>query len=314
MSPSHVEKPVLTFFCAVGSIVLFSIMNVFVKLASQDYSIMQIIFFRNALAFIPIFFFIYKFGGLRLIKTERHLGHFWRGLVGIIAMLCFFLSFAMLPLANATSIHFAAPLILTILSIFLLGERVGYLRWAAVMVGLIGVLFMLNPFVESGNSVGNLIAFLAAVLAAFAMVFVRKLGRTEHSLTIVFYFTLYGCIFGLIGMIFLWKPIQSDSFIYLILCGIIGGVGQILLTLSYANAPAAYVAPFSYLAMVFAVLFDVLIWNIWPSWQIILGSSIIIISGLFIVYRESKNNKMKQDNIFKMQSKISSTKDKVGSV
>jgi drug/metabolite transporter (DMT)-like permease len=275
---------------------------------------MQIIFFRNALAFIPILFLINKYGGLSLLKTNNHIGHFWRGLVGIIAMLCFFLSFVMLPLANATSIHFAAPLILTILSIYLLDEKVGYIRWGAVIIGLIGVLFMVNPFEQSGNLTGNLVAFLAAILAAFAMIFVRKLGRTEHSLTIVFYFTLYGCLFGALGMLFLWNPIHLESFMFLILCGLIGGVGQVLLTLSYANAPAAYVAPFSYLAMVFAVIFDVLIWHIWPSWQILTGSSIIILSGLFIVYRESRKHKIENDKIYKIKSSLVTDKDKVSSV
>lgn len=304
MTESQVEHPVRVFLFAAGSVALFAIMNAIAKVASDECSIAQIIFFRNAVAFIPILYLISRHGGRRLLHTQNHLGHFWRGSVGIVSMACFFGSFAMLPMANATAIHFASPLILTILAIPMLGEHVGKARWSAVIVGLGGVLFMLNPGAAAeGNLAGSLVALGAAFLAAFAMIFVRKLGRTEHALTIVFYFTLYGTVLGGLAMIFMWQPLGAVTLLLLVLTGLLGGMGQILLTYAYTHAPASYVAPFSYLSMVFAILADVLVWGTWPDWNIYVGGLIIIASGLFIVYREAKKKKAVtvRTNIYSLQ-------------
>ncbi len=282
---SRVDKPLQIFSFIILNQVMFSLMNVMVKLGGEDYSIAQMIFFRNAVAFFPVLYVMSRHGGLKLLQTSNHIGHFWRGTVGVVSMCCFFGSFVLLPLADATAIHFASPLILTILSIPLLGEQVGKYRWGAVIVGLGGVLFMLEP-AGNGNFLGVCVALSAAFLGALAMIFVRRLGRTEHALTIVFYFTLYGMVLGGIGMMFMWNPLQGDSFIYLIMMGLLGGVGQIFLTHAYSRAPAAYVASFSYLAMLFAVLFDVMIWHKWPDWHVWTGSLIIMASGLFVLYRE----------------------------
>jgi drug/metabolite transporter (DMT)-like permease len=309
MSESKVHNPVRIFFYALAAFSSFSIMNVFVKLASDDYTIAQILFFRNALAFIPIFFMISRQGGRSLFKTENHFGHFWRGLVGVGAMFCFFTSFSLLPLADATAFHFTSPLILTALSVPLLGERVGVWRWGAVVIGLLSVAFMLSPNGQA-NMMGQGIALMAALLAAIAMIFVRKLGRTEHAMTIVFYFTLYSMCAGAIFMSFMWAPLKIESVFFLIMCGLVGGIGQIFLTYAYAHAPAAYVAPFSYVAMVFAVVFDILIWGVWPDLNVVVGSGIIIFSGLFIVYREArKKQEIIRINIYGYQPATPTEKD-----
>ncbi|HIF26164.1 MAG TPA: DMT family transporter [Micavibrio sp.] len=286
-----VDSPWKTFMFAAGAMVFFSMMNVFVKISAMDYSTAQIIFFRNALAFFPILYLISKNGGFGLLKTDNHLGHFWRGAVGIMGMCCFFISFDLLPLSNATAIHFAGPLILTLLSVPLLGEKVGMPRWCAVVIGLGAVFFMMNPQDIGEHMVGSVVAFMAAFFAAFAMIFVRKLGRSEHAMTIVFYFTLYGMLLGGLAMIFMWEPLQKETFFFLVMTGFMGGVGQVMLTYAYAHAPAAYVAPFSYLQIVLAIGADIVIWNTFPDWHIYIGSTVIIASGLFIVYREHTKNK-----------------------
>jgi len=311
MTESHVDNPVRIFLFAVANVICFSVMNLFVKLSADDYSIAQILFFRNALAFIPILYMIWRYGGWALLKTERHGGHFLRGFVGVAAMFCFFASFALLPLADATAIHFAAPLILTALSIPLLGEKVGLHRWGAVVVGLGAVLFMLRPGDGAdGHMAGSLIALLAAALAAFAMISVRHLGRTEHALTIVFYFTLYGMVIGGVAMIFMWQPLQAGTVIFLIMTGLLGGVGQIFLTYSYAKAPVAYVAPFAYLSIVFAILFDVLIWAQWPGTHVWGGSLVIMATGLYILYRETKKQRViARTNLYGVQPGMPTEED-----
>ena len=162
--------------------------------------------------------------------------------------------------------------------------------------------------------VGSLVALGAAFFAAFAMIFVRKLGRKEHALTIAFYFTLYGTVLGAVAMIFMWQPIQKETFYFLFMIGIIGGIGQVMLTYAYANAPAAFVAPFSYLAIIVAVIFDILLWDKWPEWRTWVGSAVVMGSGLFVVYRETVKKKTKpltvRTNLYGLQPSMPTEADK----
>lgn len=286
MSETPVLNPVRIFFTATASIALFACMNLFVKLASDTQSIAQIMFFRSAFAMVPILFLMLRVQDAKVFKTTRPMGHALRGIVGMGGMVCSFLSFSLLPMAQATAINFASPLILTALSVPLLKEKVGIHRWSAVVIGLIAVLIMLQPTGHT-NWMGNGVALAGAFFSAFAMINVRRLGTTEHALTIVFYFTLTGTVAGFIGMLFMWTPIHTPTaLLYLLLTGLLGGVAQVFLTYSYANAPAAYVSPFTYLAIVFSALFDIVIWHIYPQWPTLAGSGVIICCGIYVIFRE----------------------------
>ena len=167
-----------------------------------------------------------------------------------------------------------------------LGEKVGKWRWGAVLVGLIGVIIIANPSGET-NILGSGIALLAALLAAIAAILVRRMGDTEHSLTIVLYFTICGILVSLVLCPFFWQPIDNVWVFYaLIMVGILGGVAQYFLTKAYAEAPAAYVSVFSYASIVFSIGFDVIFWAHIPAWNVFVGSGIIITGGLVILYRE----------------------------
>lgn len=291
VTESPVERPLLIFLSACGAVSLFAVMNMLVKFGAESHSVPQLLFFRNAMGLIPVLLLIWRSPqSWNLLKTRRHKGHFVRSFVGVVSMACFFWSFALLPLADATAIHFAAPLILTALSVFLLKEKVGIHRWAAVIIGLGAVLFMLGP-AGDGNIHGSLVALSAAVLSAFAMIAIRKLGSTEHALTIVFYFTAYSTVFTGIAMMFAWQPLDWHSLWLLAGIGLFGGCGQVLLTYAYAHAPAAYVSPFNYLAIVYAAAFDMVMWGVVPDWHIVLGSSVVIGTGLYIVFREANKKR-----------------------
>ena len=289
MTESNVEKPVVIFLAATGSIAIFSVMNLFLKLgADQGIPIPQLLFFRGLLGLIPVLYLIHKSQTRwALLKTERHGGHFVRSFIGFFSMACFFWSFALLPLANATAIHFASPLIITALSVMFLNEKVGPHRWTAVLVGLGAVLFMLQP-AGDGDPIGSLIAMCAAILAAFAMITVRQLGRTEHALSIVFYFSIYCTLFSGVWTFHVWVTPDLTGLFYLLTIGLLGGLGQVLLTHAYAKAPAAYVSAFSYSSIVFATAFDFLIWHHTPAWQVLVGSTVVIASGLYILWRETR--------------------------
>jgi drug/metabolite transporter (DMT)-like permease len=153
-------------------------------------------------------------------------------------------------------------------------------------VGLVGVVIIASPTGDT-DLLGSSIALLAAFLAAVAAIMVRKMGETEHSLTIVFYFTMCGIILSFILCPFFWQPIDNVWVFYALLCvGILGGVAQFLLTKAYAAAPAAYVSVFSYASIVFAIGFDIIFWMHIPDWNVWMGSAIIVASGLLILYRE----------------------------
>ncbi len=290
MTETPVEKPLKIFIAVVISVALFSIMNMFAKLAMETQSVPQTMFFRNAVGLIPVLALIlWVYRDPRLFKTSRHMGHFVRSIIGFGAMICFFTSFALLPLANASAIHFASPLILVLLSVFFMNERVGPHRWGAVIVGLLAVLFMLQPAGE-GNFAGSVVALAAAFMGAFVMIAIRKLGMTENPLTIVFYFSIYSTLFSALWMITAWEPVTGLSLFYLICTGLIGGLAQVFTTYAYAHAPASFVSPFTYLALIFACLLDWAVWGKVADGHILAGSVVVIASGLYILHREARKH------------------------
>lgn len=287
MTETPVENPVRIFLAISGAILLFSLMNLFVKLATEQHALSQVMFFRNFIGMIPVVWLILHQKNLALFKTGNFSGHFVRGFVGFFSMCCIFWAYKVLPLANATAILFASPLILTSLSVVLLDEKVGPHRWAAVIVGLAAVLFMLQP-AGNGNVEGSLIAMCAAILMAFAMVSIRKLSRTEHSLTIVFYFSAFCSLMSGVWMISEWTNPSALGLFYLVMTGLLGGVAQVFMTYAYAKAPAAYVSAFNYFGIIIAAALDFMIWHHLPVWQVWVGSPLVISCGLYIVWREAR--------------------------
>lgn len=290
MPETRAERPVAIFLATLVSYSLFAVMNIFAKLASEDHHVMQIMFFRNTLGLIPIITVLMKMGGPALLRTRHPGGHFLRSSLGTVSMIFFFLSFAMLPLANATAIQSTSPLLQSLLSIPLLGEQVGPHRMTAVGIGLCAVLFMLHPS-EGGDWLGSIFALIAAVLSAFIMIIIRRLGRTENPITIVFYFTLFGAICSAATMPWFWVTPTWQMLLYLAMVGLCGGAAQIFMTWAYANGPTAFVSSFSYISIVLAALADWAVWGHVIDWHIALGSFIVISTGLYVLYRETVHHR-----------------------
>lgn len=289
IAETPVEKPLKIVLAITLAMLFFGFMNMFVKLASETLPIPQVMFFRNIFGLLPVLLLIWQRKGWNLLKSGNPAGHFIRSFIGFFSMCAMFWSFALLPLANATAIQFASPLIVTALSVVLLDERVGKHRWAAVLLGLGAVFFMLQP-AGNGDPLGSLVAICAAILTAFAMITVRKLGKTEHALTIAFYFMLFSAIFSGIWSCFIWVPPGASQLAILIAVGLLGGCGQIGISYAFSRAPAAFVSPFTYSAIVVATFLDFLIWNTLPSWEIWVGSAVVISSGLYITLRETRKH------------------------
>lgn len=255
--------------------------------AGQGVPVLEIVFFRNAFAFIPIALYILPTTGWRVLRTRRPLGHLARSAVGLAGMFCGFTAASLLPLTEATALQFAAPLFMTALSALILKEHVGRHRWAAVAVGFVGVLIMIRPDPASMAQLGALFGIAGALGAAGAMIAVREIGKTEPGPTIVFYFTLAGTLAGLASAPFGWVMPDALTLAVLIGVGLLGGVGQLLLTQALKVAPVAAVAPFDYTQLIWASLLGFLVWGELPRPVTLAGAVIVAGSGVYILYRET---------------------------
>ncbi len=268
------------------AIFCFGVMDSLIKWLSAAYGTWQIIFFRALFALLPIAVLLARDGGVRALRTDRLLSHVLRALVGTVAIFCFFYSFANLPLADVYAISFAAPLIVTALSVPLLKEAVGWRRWTAVLVGFAGVLVMLRPG-AGVISVAALVCLTGTVFYALTMIFVRHLSRTETNAAIVFYYMVTLTLVGAVAMIPDWRTPGPVDFALLAAIGIIGGIAQLSLTQAFRLAPPSLLAPFEYTGMIWAVSFGYLFFGEVPDEAIWIGVAIVIASGLYIIHREA---------------------------
>lgn len=280
----------------VASTLAFTAMATLIKLASERYPIGELTFFRSFFAIIPVLVWVAWRGDLPTVLHTRHIGqHLIRSVAGAAAMFCGFTALSLLPIADATAIGYAAPLLTVVFAVVLLGEKVHVYRWSAVVVGLIGVLVTLSDYVVPGapgasehNVVGAGFAIGGAVLAALAATQVRSLVRYESAATIVVYFSLFTALFSLGTLPFGWEiPLWSDMWM-LVGSGIFGGLGQVFLTQSYRFGDASLIAPFDYTSMLWSLIVSVVVFATWPSAIVLVGAGIVIAAGLFVIWRESE--------------------------
>lgn len=278
------------------SVAVFMAMASCVKLAAEaDVPPGETVFFRSFFAIPVILVWLYlKHDLAHGLETSNPIGHVWRGLVGASAMACGFTALGMLPLPEVTAISYAAPLLIVVFAAMFLGEEVRLFRLTAVLIGLVGVVIILIPrlsvtSLESASkleTVGAVIALLAAVLMALAQVFIRKLVQTETTAAIVFYFSLSTTILSLFTIPFGWIWPGWDIVAILVLSGLLGATGQILLTSAYRGAPTSVVAPFEYVSMLLAIGIGYFAFEEIPTSQTLWGAGIIMGAGLFIIHRE----------------------------
>ena len=265
--------------CAAG-------LNALVKhLAGRGLPILEILFFRSLFALVPVVAHIAWKGRWAALRTARPAGHFLRSAVGILGTLCAFKALSALPLTEATGLSFTAPLFTTALSALVLSERVTGRRWAAVLIGFAGALILIGGRFTEFQAWGVLLALGGALGAAAALICMRHLCRTERASTIVFYFTLMGVAVGALGLVSGWSALDGASLIALTAAGLLGGLGQLLLTGAVRRAELALVAPFDYSQTVWAAGLGFLIWGEIPSINGVIGSVIIIGCGAFVLLR-----------------------------
>ena len=281
------SKNQLGFLYMFMSICAFSLMDVIVKW-SVDYPIGQVLFFRGFFGIIFYFFVIPRERINNFYQTKRPGLHALRCLAGLIALISIFIALRKLPLATVVSISFAAPIFTTILSIFLLSEKVGIFRWLAVIIGFIGILIITEPGISELN-IYYIFPIIFCLGLSYVAITIRQLSTSEPAWLISFYFSLSITFLSFLTIPQGWVMPNLNHFILLSLIGIFGGVANLWLSLSYKHSEVSLVTPLKYLALVFAVIFGYFIWEEVPTIKTMLGAFLVIMSTLIIFRREIYN-------------------------
>lgn len=272
------------FLALIGNLI-FSSSDAIVKLLTARYTVFEIIVFQASFALIPILVMTMRTGGLTRLRVNRPKLVVFRGLLGGIGTIFGFLSFSQLPLAETYSIAFCAPLLVTILSLPLLGERVGLHRWIAVGIGLAGILVMARPGFHQLHF-GHFGAFLSAVTNACVIILMRRLARQEHHSVIVFAVIAGLIIVNLPGMLLTFRAPGLLDIAMFAATGILMGSAQFFIVKALSLAPAAVVAPMQYSQMIWALIYGALLFGSHVDPFVLAGAAIIIGSGLYIMRRE----------------------------
>ena len=265
-----------------------SVMDALAKLLGEGYAVSQIILARNAIGVVAVLAFVILarrgFGGLRIQKIPLLL---LRIVFGLAAAFFFFTGLRYLPLADAFAIAFTAPLLITALSVPLLGEKVGFRRWAAVVIGFIGVVIVVQPGTSSFQ-IEALLPLGAAFSYALTMIVSRRMTQDMTTSAIVFWSSLGAALLMSTLMPSQWRTPGLDDALLFLFMGLIGTLGMALITQAYRFAEASVIAPFDYSTLLWATLLGWLIWEDLPSPNVWLGASLLIASGLYILHRETR--------------------------
>ena len=290
-------RPLRGIILKLCSVLVFIVMASLIKATTAHVPAGEAVFFRSFFAIPVIVVWLTLQGQLATGFHAVHpLGHVWRGLMGTLAMGMGFAGLAYLPLPEVTAIGYASPLMVVILAAMFLGEQVRAFRIASVALGLTGVLIVLSPrlSIDPGQAVGHaealgaVLVLCSAVFAALAQVFVRKLVLTETTTSIVFYFSTTSSLLALITIPFGWVWPSATEAALLVGAGILGGVGQILLTSSYREADASLIAPFDYASMLFALGIGYFVFDEVPTLTMLGGAALVVVAGILIIWRERK--------------------------
>ena len=291
MEATPFSRPLRGILLKLASVLVFIVMQSLIKAAKVPAG--EAVFFRSAFAVPVIVIWLAMQGQLATgLQAKQPLAHVWRGLLGTTAMGLGFAGLSYLPLPEVTAIGYASPLMVVILAAMFLGEQVRLFRLASVALGLLGVLIVLSPRLSIGTTaspteaLGAMVVLFGAVFAALAQVFVRKLVLIESTTAIVFYFSLTATVLSLVTIPFGWVWPAPFAALSLIAAGLLGGIGQILLTSSYREADASLVAPFDYASMIFSLGIGLFVFGEVPTLTMMTGAALVVTAGILIIWRE----------------------------
>jgi drug/metabolite transporter (DMT)-like permease len=288
-------QPLFGILLKVLSALAFTTMSASLKIVSASYPTGELVFFRSFFALIPLLLWLGWQGDLiNAVRTSNFRGHLTRGAIGSAGMFSGFVALSYLPLHDAIAIGYATPLIVVVLAALVLKETVRAYRWTAVVIGFVGVLIMLSPHLTAGrtgtgtSAFGAAIALFGACCSAGATIQVRRLTQTEKTGAIVLYFSLLTTVLGLLTAVLGWRMPSWEDFLLLVMIGILGGIGQILLTSCYRFADTSIIAPFEYTTMIWALVFGWFVFGELPTRTVATGAVIVALAGLFVLWREHR--------------------------
>ena len=283
------DRPIPAIAMRLAATLLLSAMFALAKLVqARGVGLVEALFFRQSIMLLPVLALAAAGPGLASLKTARPWAHAKRSAAGLTGMSLNFATVALLPLAETQTLWFTVPLIMTIFGALWLGERVGPHRWGAVAVGFLGVLIVFQPGTTSVAPLGLAMGLSSAVMMSMTAILVRQLGATEGSLTTVFWFGLLSSAALLVPMLFVVGPHDSTTWVLLLALGIVGGLGQVAMTFSLRFAPVSVLAPVDYAALIWAAGFGYLLFDAVPTPWTWVGAPVIVVSGLYIVWRERR--------------------------
>ena len=284
------------------AIAVFSVMSGLVKVV-DGVPAGQIVFFRSAFALPVIVLWLWMQGDLQNgLKTRNYRGHIFRSVAGTIAMGLGFAGLKYLPLPEVTALGFVMPILIVVFAALFLGEKIRLVRISAIFLGLIGVLVILWPRLGASvagagprEMIGAMMVLAGAGFAATAQIFIKGMAGQEKTAAIVFYFAVTSMVVSAVSLPFGWVWPTFSELVILATIGVVGGLGQILLTSSYRYAEAGALAPFSYTSMIWALLIGYFAFGEVPTIMTLAGASLVIISGIAILLRERQLKKIKPD-------------------
>jgi drug/metabolite transporter (DMT)-like permease len=271
----------------ISAVFCFSVLNAAIKALEEQYSIVQIVVFARILSPLLAIWIAMRIGGLAILRTKRPMEHLLRGLIALCSMASFIYALGHMTVSKAVTINFAAPLFVAILAIVVLGEKVGPRRWAAILIGFVGVLVIVRP--DDGEiDLPSLVAIGSAIFYGSTVIMTRRLALTEHSATMLFYFGLVVSFLPALALPWVWVTPSGDAIWLFALVAITGTVAWYLMAEAYRFGEATMIVPLDYTHLLWAVAFDWLIWATIPAWSTFAGGALIIGANLFILWREAR--------------------------
>ena len=268
-------------------VAMFSIMDMTMKLLSAHFPPMQVAAIRALSALPLVAAYLFWRGGQHSLLRIRWPLHLLRGAIGIAMLSLFTYGLKTLSLAEAYSIFFIGPILITALSVFVLGERVNGARWIAIGVGMAGVLVVLRPTGAGFFSLGGLAVLAAAVCYAVSAVAGRVLARTDRGEHMMFWLMVLMAAGATPLAAPAWVPVHTGHWVLILSLAVSGFLGQLALTEAFSHGEASVVAPFEYTALAWGVAIDWLMWRTLPDAYTLLGGAIIIGSGLYLIRHET---------------------------
>ncbi len=268
-----------------GGTLVFALNDTMVKALGGTIHPVQMVFFRycvGALILTPVFIRV----GMAVLATQRLPLHIGRGVLAGIGQAGAFYAVVHLLLADATAVQFSRPLFMTFLAVFLLGETVGWRRWAATVVGFGGVIVMVRPG-HTGLDVAWIVALATAMIFAFAMILIRKLAMTEPPIRIMFYYHITGVGFFAVPAIWVWTPPMGLEWLLLLSIGVLTTLAMVCFVHGLAAGEASIVGPMEYTRLIYAAVFGYFIFAEVPVIWTWVGAAIIVASALYIARREA---------------------------